>query len=54
MALEASLTFCTAGNNNPISIAIIAITTSNSIRVNALYRKVKEALIDYLQKDNLS
>ena len=52
MALEASLTFCTAGNNNPISIAIIAITTSNSISVNALFRNVKVVLIDDLQKDN--
>jgi hypothetical protein len=32
----ASLTFCTAGNNNPIRIAIMAITTNNSIRVKPL------------------
>jgi hypothetical protein len=31
----ASLTFCTAGNNSPIKIAMIAITTNNSINVNA-------------------
>jgi hypothetical protein len=31
----ASLTFCTAGNSNPMSIAMIAITTNNSIRVKA-------------------
>ena len=30
----ASRTFCTAGSNNPIKIAIIAITTSSSISVN--------------------
>src|SRR6478672_4171633 len=34
----ASRTFCTAGSNNPIRIAMIAITTSNSIRVNARFR----------------
>jgi hypothetical protein len=31
----ASRTFCTAGNNNPIRIAMIAITTKSSIRVKA-------------------
>ena len=35
MRLAASLTFCTAGNNKPIRIAIMAITTSNSIKVKA-------------------
>jgi hypothetical protein len=33
---DASRTFCTAGSNSPIRIAIIAITTSNSIRVKAI------------------
>jgi len=28
-------TFCTAGSSNPISTAMMAITTSNSISVNA-------------------
>jgi hypothetical protein len=32
---DASRTFCTAGNNKPIRIAMIAITTSNSISVKA-------------------
>src|SRR5436190_10286105 len=31
----ASRTFWTAGNNNPINTAMMAITTNNSIRVNA-------------------
>jgi len=31
----ASRTFCTAGSSSPIRIAMIAITTSNSISVNA-------------------
>src|SRR3954464_1965039 len=31
----ASRTFCTAGSNRPIRIAMIAITTSNSINVKA-------------------
>src|SRR5690348_15808958 len=33
--LAASRTFCTAGSNMPIKMAMIAITTSNSIRVKA-------------------
>ena len=35
MRAAASRTFCTAGNNSPIRIAMIAITTSSSISVNA-------------------
>src|SRR5262245_60525315 len=31
----ASRTFCTAGNKSPIRTAMMAITTSNSMRVNA-------------------
>src|SRR4051794_7488163 len=34
MRAAASRTFCTAGSNRPIRIAMIAITTSNSISVN--------------------
>ena len=33
--MAASRTFCTAGNSKPIRTARIAITTSNSISVNA-------------------
>src|SRR5262245_14440402 len=33
--LAASRTFCTAGSNSPMRIAMIAITTKSSIRVNA-------------------
>src|SRR5262249_39479022 len=32
----ASRTFCTAGKSRPMSTAMMAITTSNSMRVNAL------------------
>jgi hypothetical protein len=32
--LADSRTFCTAGSNMPISIAMIAMTTSSSISVN--------------------
>src|SRR5688572_14602877 len=35
MRAAASRTFCTAGSSRPIRIAIIAITTSNSISVKA-------------------
>jgi hypothetical protein len=31
----ADRTFCTAGSNKPMRIAMMAITTSNSMRVNA-------------------
>src|SRR5207244_3068908 len=34
MRAAASRTFCTAGSSSPIRIAIIAITTRSSIRVN--------------------
>ena len=34
MRAAASRTFCTAGSSRPIRIAMIAITTSSSIRVN--------------------
>ena len=33
MRAAASRTFCTAGKSSPIKIAMIAITTSNSMRV---------------------
>src|SRR6059058_3919472 len=36
-----SRTFCTAGSSRPISTAMMAITTSNSIRVNARRRRKK-------------
>jgi hypothetical protein len=35
MRAAAARTFCTAGSNMPIKIAITAITTSSSISVNA-------------------
>jgi hypothetical protein len=33
--LADSRTFCTAGNSNPIKMAMMAMTTNNSISVNA-------------------
>src|SRR5262245_42377881 len=39
MRAAASRTFCTAGSNNPISMAMIAMTTSNSISVKAEMRE---------------
>src|SRR5580698_339655 len=42
MRPAASRTFCTAGNNKPTRTAMIAITTNNSIRVNALRRERTE------------
>src|SRR5260370_11262412 len=41
----ASRTFCTAGNNRPIRMAMMAITTNNSIRVNARRRTRMAALL---------
>src|SRR6476660_2722825 len=41
----ASRTFCTAGKSRPIRIAMIAITTSSSISVNA-DRRIKRVAID--------
>jgi hypothetical protein len=35
MRLAASRTFCTAGKSSPISTAMMAMTTSSSIRVKA-------------------
>src|SRR5438046_1713372 len=35
MRAAASRTFCTAGSSRPMSTAMMAITTSSSIRVNA-------------------
>lgn len=52
MALADSRTFCTAGNKSPISIAIMAITTSNSISVNAPPRSFKEVFNGNLQKED--
>src|SRR5438132_13729407 len=40
MRLAAARTFCTAGRSSPISTPMMAITTSNSISVNA--RRVGE------------
>src|SRR5262249_33164104 len=34
MRMAASLTFCTAGSSRPMRMAMMAITTSNSIKVN--------------------
>src|SRR5262245_29715931 len=44
MRFAASRIFCTAGSSNPIRIAMIAITTSSSIRVNA-GRRGERALV---------
>src|SRR5262245_37014473 len=41
MRLAASRTFCTAGSSRPISTAIMAMTTSSSISVNADRRTVR-------------
>src|SRR5262245_7954507 len=41
MRAAASRTFCTAGRSNPIKIAIIAITTNNSISVNARWDEAR-------------
>src|SRR5262245_35921887 len=39
MRAAASRTFCTAGNNRPMRMAMMAITTSSSISVNARRRR---------------
>jgi hypothetical protein len=39
MRLAASRTFCTGGNNIPMSTAMMAITTKSSISVNALAKE---------------
>ena len=39
MRAAASRTFCTAGNSNPIRMAMMAITTSSSISVKASRRR---------------
>jgi len=36
MRAAASRTFCTAGNSKPIRIAMIAMTTNNSMSVKAV------------------
>src|SRR4051812_25028811 len=41
----ASRTFCTAGNSRPMRMAMIAITTSNSISVNADRRDERVTMI---------
>jgi hypothetical protein len=40
MRAAASRTFCTAGNSSPMRMAMMAITTSNSISVHALRRRM--------------
>src|SRR5579859_950595 len=44
MRAAASRTFCTAGSKRPMRMAMMAITTSNSIRVKAV-RLVTEKLL---------
>jgi hypothetical protein len=44
--LAASRTFCTAGTSRPTNIAMMAITTSNSISVNPK-RLREQAFIEY-------
>src|SRR5438132_3556376 len=41
----ASRTFCTAGNNRPIRTAMMAMTTSSSMRVNADRRAERNLLM---------
>src|SRR5215475_865765 len=48
----ASRTFCTAGTSSAIKIAMIAITTSNSIRVNPLTRAKRKNRIKPPQEGN--
>jgi len=43
--LAASRIFWTAGNSRPIRIAMIAMTTSSSIRVNPVPRPVRFAVM---------
>src|SRR4029077_4268717 len=45
MRAAASRTFCTAGSNNPIRIAMIAITTNNSISVKAPRARLRVGLM---------
>ena len=42
----ASRTFCTAGTNKPIRMAMMAITTSNSISVKATRRGNDRAVME--------
>jgi hypothetical protein len=51
MRAAASRTFYTAGNNSPIRIAMIAITTSSSISVNALRRLDMMILQDEVEEE---
>src|SRR5436309_12252903 len=44
-----SRTFCTAGTRRPMRMAMIAITTSNSISVNARYKNRRCARNDIVQ-----
>src|SRR5437588_6428250 len=44
MRAAASRTFCTAGSTSPIRIAMMAITTSNSINVNADLLRIGSSL----------
>src|SRR5262245_8878192 len=41
MRLDASRTFCTAGRRRPISTAMMAMTTSNSIKVKPEWREAE-------------
>ena len=51
MRAAASRTFWTAGNRSPIKIAMIAITTNNSISVNADERLFKrECMADLMKR----
>src|SRR2546423_13931039 len=42
MRAAAARTFCTAGTSSPIKMAMMAMTTSSSIRVNPLLRQRRE------------
>src|SRR5258705_9523634 len=42
MRAAASRTFCTAGSNSPMRMAMMAMTTSSSISVNAERERVTE------------
>src|SRR5947209_3380650 len=43
-------TFCTAGNSSPIRMAMMAITTSSSIKVKALRRFIADSVLSVMEK----
>src|SRR5438552_3813540 len=47
----ASRTFCTAGSNRPISTAMMAMTTSNSMRVKAFRERMERSSAKWVAQD---